>query len=78
MHFLEEMPPERLGLSGSDMSSYLLFPEEGICDGGRDALLLHQRLRKRDHRSWIPTWYQRMGADCIGLTPGRMPVSALT
>lgn len=30
VHFLEEMPPERLGLSGSDMSSYLLFPEEGI------------------------------------------------
>ncbi len=29
VHFLEEMPPERLGLSGSDMSSYLLFPEEG-------------------------------------------------
>ncbi len=29
VHLLEEMPPERLGLSGSDMSSYLLFPEEG-------------------------------------------------
>lgn len=27
---------------------------------------------ERITRSWIPTWYQRMGADCTGLTAGRM------
>ena len=78
VHFLEEMPPERLGLSGSDMSSYLLFPEEGIVMVDGMPCYCINAYGREDHQILDTYLVSEDGSGLYRLDRGEDAVSALT
>ena len=78
VHFLEEMPPERLGLSGSDMSSYLLFPEEGIVMVDGMPCYCINAYGREDHQILDTYLVSEDGSGLYRLDRGEDGVSALT